>query len=288
MPVEQAEVYHVQAVVWTGEQAEICRAVASDGTVVALKRLRRGVPNRRAAARALHHEAEVGRLFDHRNVIKVFALLTEPQLTMVMEYFPSRNLKVRLLAPRGDRLLDYHARDVILQMAGALCHVHDRGIIHMDLKPENYLLNDHGVLKLTDFAIASEPVTGWRRLLGGRRRIAGTRPYIAPETLRRRAPDLRTDIYSFGATLYEVLTGRAPFVAADRDQLLAMHLRVVPAYVTSYDRNLTDDINELVMLMLEKDPARRPQSMRDVLAWLERIRLYREPPVEPPPEEPTR
>jgi serine/threonine protein kinase len=285
MSPEQADAYNVQMVVWTGESAEICRAVGQDGRTVALKRLRTDIRASRAAVRSLQHEAEVAFQLDHPNVIKVIAFLPEPIPTMVMEYFPSRNLKVRVLAPRGDRLLTYHTRDILHQMGEALMCVHDRGFIHMDLKPENYLLHDDGRVKLTDFAIATEPITGWRRYLPVRRRIAGTRPYIAPETLRRRAPDFRTDIYSFGATLYEILTKRPPFISIDRDELLAMHLRQKPAYLTTYNRNLTDDINELVLLMLEKDPNRRPQTMHDVMARLDRIVLYHDPPVEPQAEE---
>ena len=284
----QADLYHMQTIVWTGETAEICRAVSPEGRIVALKRLRRDLRGRRSAGRTLEHEAQIGLLFDHPNVIEVLDFVLEPEPTMVMEYFPSRNLKVRVLSPRGDRLLTYHARKVVLQMADALIHVHERGIIHMDLKPENYLLSESGVVKLTDFAIAAEPISGWRRWLPGRRRIAGTRPYIAPETLRRKHPDFRTDIYSFGATIYEVLTGRPPFISMDRDELLMMHLRQTPAFLTTYNRNLTEDINELVLLMLEKDPGRRPQAMSDVKARLERIILYKEPPVEPPPAEPER
>ncbi|MFC1806343.1 serine/threonine-protein kinase [Planctomycetota bacterium] len=285
MAPEQADLYHVQATVWTGEQAEICRAVDPYGKIVALKRLRPDMTGPRAAARALEHEAEVGRLFNHPNVIQVIAFIPEPQPTMVMEYFASRNLKVRVLDPRDDRLLTYHARHIVLQMTEALLHVHQRGIIHMDLKPENYLLSEEGVVKLTDFAIAAEPVEGWRRFFAGRRRIAGTRPYIAPETLRRKAPDFRTDIYSFGATLYEVLAGRPPFISMDRDHLLAMHLRVKPAYLTTYNKMLSSEINEFVLQMLEKDPGRRPQTMIDVKARLEKIKFYLKPPVEPGPEE---
>lgn len=285
MAVSQADFYHVQAVVWTGETAEICRAVAPDGTTVALKRIRRDIPGRRIAIRSLEHEASIALNLDHPNIIKVISYLTVPDPTMVMEYFPSRNLKVRVLEPTGDRLIQYHTRKLLLQMTDALLHLHERDVIHMDLKPENYLLSDNGVVKLTDFAIASLVVTGWKRIFSKPRRIAGTRPYIAPETLRRKAPDFRTDIYSYGATLYEVLTGRPPFIAMDRDHLLAMHLRVKPAYLTTYNRNLTDDINELVLLMLEKDPDRRPQTMQDVKARLERVILYKKPPVEPPPEE---
>ena len=285
MAVPQANFYHVQATVWTGESAEICRAVAPDGRTVALKRIRRDISGRRGAIRTLEHEANIGLALDHPNVIEVLHYLTEPDPTMVMEYFPSRNLKVRVLSPSGDRLLKYYTRSILMQMTDALLHLHERNVIHMDLKPENYLLSEQGVVKLTDFAIASLVVTGWKRIFSKPRRIAGTRPYIAPETLRRKAPDFRTDIYSYGATLYEVLTGRPPFIAMDRDQLLSMHLRVKPAFITSYNRNLTDDINELVLLMLEKDPDRRPQSMQDVKARLSRIILFKETPVEPAHEE---
>ena len=288
MPPEDADLYHVQSVVWTGESAEICRAVGPSGKVVALKRLRRDIRGRRAALRTLEHEAEIALMLEHPHIIKVFEFIPLPFPTMVMEYFQSRNLKVRVLEPRGDYLLSYRTRSIVLQMADALVHVHEHDIIHMDLKPENYLLSDDGTVKLTDFAIASRPVTDWRRFIPGRRRIAGTRPYIAPETLRRRQPDLRTDIYSFGATLYEILAGRPPFISSDRDKLLTMHLRQQPAFLTAYKKNLTDDINELVLLMLEKNPDLRPQTMLDVRARLERTEIYREPPAEPKPQEATR
>jgi len=288
MTPHDADIYHVQTVVWTGEAAEICRAVGPDGKVVALKRLRRDIKGRRAAMRAIEHEGEMALLFDHPNIVKAYHFIPLPVPTLVMEYFPSRNLKVRILEPRGDYLLTYHTRPILLSMADSLAHVHDRNIIHMDIKPENYLLSEDGVLKLTDFAIASRPVTDWRRFIPGRRRIAGTRPYIAPETLRRRQPDHRTDIYSFGATLYEILTGRPPFISNDRDELLKMHLRQTPAYLTGYNKNLTDDINALVLLMLEKDPDRRPQSMAEVKARLEAIDLYLEEPKEVKSQEATR
>ncbi len=286
MPTQRADRYHVERLIWTGEVAEICRAAGPDGQLVALKRIRHGIPGRRAALRSLEHEARIGRMLDHPNTIKVINFIPDPvEPIMVMEYFASRNAKVRLLAPRGDDLLDYDTKNILLQMACSLRHMHERSMIHMDIKPENFLLSDEGTVKLTDFAITVLPVTGWRRLLRRRRRIAGTRSYIAPETLRRKEPDLRTDIYSFGVTLYEILTRRPPFQAENRDEILAMHLRTQPVYLRSYDKNLTAEIDELVIRMLEKDPGKRPQSMADVVARLQRAEIFKEPPVKPPPQE---
>ena len=286
MPSVSASVYHVEAVVWTGEVAEICRASRRDGRVVALKRVRRDIKGRRTALRSLHHEASIGLQLEHPNVVRTLRYVADPDgPVMVMEYFPSRNAKVRLLNPRGDPLLTYHTTDLLCQMADALCHLHERGFIHMDLKPENYLVSDEGLVKLTDFAITQRVAAGWRRLIPTRRRISGTRPYIAPETLRRRAPDFRTDIYSFGATLYETLTKRPPFSSVDRNELLAMHLHQQPTAPRIYNKNLTPEIEALILRMLEKDPGRRPQNMNEVAVRLERTPIFVEPPTKPPPQE---
>jgi serine/threonine protein kinase len=120
----------------------------------------------------------------------------------------------------------------------------------------------------------------WHRFLPGMRRIAGTRPYIAPETIQRRLPDFRTDIYSFGVTLFELLTRRPPFISINRDELLNMHLRQPPPWPWTFNKNLTREINDLIVAMLEKRPERRPQSMADVYARLKRIRIYEKPPAE--------
>ncbi|MFP4056424.1 MAG: serine/threonine protein kinase [Candidatus Brocadiia bacterium] len=283
MPPVDAGQYIIEARIYAGEFAEILRARDSDGKRVALKRILRD-RRTRTALRSLEHEARVGLTFDHPNIIEVYHFIPgPPEPVMVMEFFPSRNLKVRAHAPRGDRLLVERMPNILEQMAFALLHVHDKGYIHMDLKPENFLLNDEGHVKLTDFAITTTSggaLRAIKRLLPGRRRIAGTRPYIAPETLLRRDPDYRTDIYSFGATVFEVLTGRPPFIADDRDELLAMHLRDAPPWPWTYNKNLTREINDLVLAMLAKSPERRPQSMADVYARIKRVAIYKEPPQE--------
>ncbi len=274
-----ADLYRVEAIIWTGETAEICRAQAPNGTIVAIKRLRTDKLRERAAIRSLYREARMAKGLRHPNVIEVLDFVPGPPFpVMIMEYFPSRNLKVRVLDRKGDPLVATRCHDILLQMASALLYVHERGTIHLDIKPENYLVSDDGRVKLADFALATRAQRSWERFLPGLRRIAGTRPYIAPETIRRRMPDFRTDIYSFGATVFEVLTRRPPFISGNRDELLSMHLREPAPWPYTFNKNLTREINDLVISMLEKKPSRRPQSMRDILARLKRIRVYEKPP----------
>jgi len=279
MPPQDASLYRVEAVLWSGNTAEICRAVAPNGERVALKRIRRDKRDR-ANLRSLRHEADMGRRLDHPNIIKVLDFVADPRDPLVvMEYFPSRNLKVRLKTPRPDNLLLRRMADILQQMANAVGHMHRRGIIHMDIKPENFLLSDEGQIKLTDFAIALPAPRGLAKWLG-MRRIAGTRSYIAPETIRRKQPGFQADVYSFGVTIFEVLTRRAPFTSSDPDELLSMHLKQVPPWPWTFNKNLTHDINDLILAMLAKDPGHRPQTMEDIAARLKRIRIYEKDPGE--------
>jgi len=286
MPPEFAELYRVEKLEWRGETAEIWRARTTDDELVAIKRLRLDKARDFAARRSLRHEARMALGLDHPNVVRVFEFVPgQPSPALVMEFFPSKNLKLRLLDRRGDPLLRSRLKDIMVQMAEALCYVHSQGIIHLDIKPENFLVSEDGQVKLTDFALAKRNPTWWQHLTPGIRRIAGTRSYIAPETLRRRLPDVRTDIYSFGVTLFELLTRRPPFISQDRDEVLRMHLREPPPWPVTFNKSLSMAMNQLILRMLEKDPGRRPQTMEDVAARLRRIAVYDKPPADQPAEE---
>ncbi len=279
MPPQDASLYRVEAVLWSGNTAEICRATAPNGDHVAIKRIRRDKRDR-ANLRSLKHEADMGRRVVHPNIVRVLDFVDDPRDPLVvMEFFSSRNLKVRLKAPRPDPLLLARTSDILLQMATALAYVHQCGIIHMDIKPENFLLSDEGQVKLTDFAIALLVPKGIGRWLS-LRRIAGTRSYIAPETIRRKQPDFQTDIYSFGVTMFEILTRRAPFTSSDPDELLSMHLQQIPPWPWTFNKNLTRDVNDLIIAMLAKDPGLRPRSMDEIIGRIKRIRIYEKPPAE--------
>lgn len=167
-------------------------------------------------------------------------------------------------AARFDR-----AAAMIADVAVALHHAHQQGVIHRDIKPSNLMLSPDGRLSVTDFGLArvlDQPgvtVTG---------EFVGTPAYMSPEqiTAGRIPVDHRTDIYSLGATLYELLTLRAPFIAKGRDQILALVIQKEPRPPRSIESRIPRDLDTICIKCLEKDPDRRYQSARDLADDLRR------------------
>lgn len=264
--------YHIIGTLWVGQSSMVYRATDARNRLVAIKMLLPDKAVSRQAVRMMEREARFALRLQHPNIIETIEYIREaPMPALVMEYFESENLKLRMV--RDEQLIREKAQDIILQVCEALAYVHEQGLIHRDMKPENVLVARDGYTKIIDFALAEETKKG--RLLGlVRRRIAGTRPYIAPETIRRRAPDERTDIYSLGVTIYEMLAGRPPFVSPDRDELLRKHLAEQAPYVRTYRREVSVKMDELVLEMLSKRPDHRPQSVREIAARVKDIRVF--------------
>ena len=137
-------------------------------------------------------------------------------------------------------------------------------------------MDNRGQVKVIDFALADEMRPRWWASLLGRKRIAGTRSYMAPEQIRGQEVDPRTDIYALGATIYEMMCRRPPFTADTADQLLVKHLReeVVPMRIRNPE--VSEGLNQLVFKMLAKDPEERPVNVGVVLEMLAEIEAYGE------------
>src|SRR5436190_23821215 len=139
-----------------------------------------------------------------------------------MEFFPSSNVKLRIM--RKDPLVKEKCRSIIEQAATALAFMNDKGWVHRDVKPDNILVNSIGEVRLIDFALAQRVSKGGGfSLFRKRQKAQGTRSYMSPEQIRGDPLDGRADVYSFGATLYEFLTGRPPFRADSPQILLQKH-----------------------------------------------------------------
>ena len=173
------------------------------------------------------------------------------------------------------------APTIITDAAQGLQYLHEQGWVHRDIKPDNFLVAEDGHVKLIDFALAQRIKTGLSRLFGGRTKVQGTRSYMAPEQIRGKALDARTDIYSFGCLLYELLTGKLPFTGISPEDLLRKHLTAAVPSVMSGNKNVTPDFNDLVAQMMAKDPAQRPQSMDEFLRHFHAIRVFRTFPSRP-------
>lgn len=195
-----------------------------------------------------------------------------PDLTTTAAYSPPDPLAtssgVKTEAGSSARRFDRIA-SMIAEVADALHHAHQNGVTHRDVKPSNLLLASDGRLSVTDFGLARMFEQPGMTVTG---EFVGTPAYMSPEqiTAGRIPVDHRTDIYSLGATLYELLTLRPPFAADGRDKLLAMVIQKDPASPRSVNPNVPRDLDTICMKCLEKDPDRRYSSASDLADDLRR------------------
>jgi serine/threonine protein kinase len=255
----------------TGRHCQVWEA-RDAGTAVAVKVLVPAMASDRAQRRLLRHELMVARALDHPAVIRIDRLVEYPGPPhLVLELFPHPNLRrqifagVEQLAPRAER--------IVTELAQGIAHMHDRGWVHRDLKPENVLVAPDGQVKIIDLAIAAR-TAGWLGLFAARPPAQGTPSYMSPEQIRRQSLTPRSDIYSFGCLLYELLTGRPPYAGDSINDLLNRHISAPLPSAEAANRNVTRAAGDFVRQLLAKKPANRPASMHVVLQQLRTIRLF--------------
>jgi predicted Ser/Thr protein kinase len=240
------------------------------GRPVAIKRLKPElVAHHPEAVQRLIREGEILRQLNHPNIVKVLALIeAEDQPMIVMEYVPGGSLKDLLeqqLQLPCDRTLQ-----IGLELADALARVHHLGILHRDLKPANVLLAADGTPRLTDFGVAYLAQKDSKLTQEGA--ILGTTAYLSPEAWRGETLDARSDVWSFGAVLYEMLAGQPPFAAENAVAIMTAILTQPLPDLGDLRPDAPAALTELVRQMLVKERDLRLDSMRQVAAGLEVIR----------------
>ena len=195
---------------------------------------------------------------------------------LVLEYCGSQNVKQMIQEGLEEFLPRVPA--VVRQCAQGLSYLHEQGWLHRDVKPDNFMVQD-GVTKLIDFSLSAKAKKGLSRLLGGRSKVQGTRSYMSPEQIRGEVLDVRADIYSFGCSVFEMLTGRPPFTAESADELLTKHLKAsVPTLMVAAN-NVTEEFAELIIRAMAKKVQERPSSFNDFIRELDHIKVFTKPPV---------
>lgn len=266
----------------TGQTSQVWEVVeVSSGRHFALKLLLPETARTKEHRQYLFHEANVGVALRHQNVIKIVKFVQDRNNPyIIMEFFPGKNLKLRLM--HKDPMLKEKCHGIITQAASGLAHINAKGWVHRDVKPDNILSNSSGEVRIIDFAL-SRRMGGGRGLFGwfrSRAKTSGTRSYMSPEQIRGDSLDARADLYSFGATMYELVSGRPPFRGLSPNDLLTKHLREKPVTPASFNPDVTDECANLIMRMLAKDRKERPQNFAEFLSTFRTIRVYKTDKVE--------
>jgi tetratricopeptide (TPR) repeat protein len=253
------------------------------GRKVAIKFLPAEVATNENARQRLLREAQTAATLDHPNICAIYEVGQEGAYSfIVLQYIEGETLAATLRRQLPDLR---EALAIAAQIADALNEAHARGIIHRDIKPENIMLTTRGQVKVLDFGLAkvlrdpgilaSDAKTGTLLSMPGM--VMGTVPYMSPEQVRGEELDCRSDIFSFGTVLYELLSGRRPFEAKSPAEVISAILTTEPPPITRPGGTHGGSAEErLIRKCLEKNLALRYQSMGELISDLEQIRREHE------------
>jgi serine/threonine-protein kinase len=227
---------------------------------VAIKRLRSEYAASPSVMERFRKEARLQAKLNHPNIAQLYTLLQDgDSLCLVMEFIDGTVLRNFMPLPWQS------AVPVVLQILEALDYAHRRGVLHRDIKPENILIDHEGTVKVMDFGIAH--ALGAARLTR-ERVVIGTLEYMPPERILNREMDQRSDVYSVGVLLFEMLCGRLPFVHESEYELLRAQVEAPPPPVGQFAAGVPEFVAAAVRQALEKDPRDRYPSCGDMAAVL--------------------
>lgn len=250
--------------VYLAEQTSLKRKVA-------VKLLRTDLAANEVALSRFRSEAESVARINHPNIVQVFTVGQHQSLQfMALEYVEGVNLR-DYLAKKGTPDLP-RCLLIMRQVAAALQRASETGIVHRDIKPENILLTRKGEVKVTDFGLSRVFGADDQLHLTRSGMTMGTPLYMSPEQVQGQTVDPRSDIYSFGITCYHMLTGAPPFTGQNAFEVALKHVNEMPRPLSQARPDLPVDFCNLVDRMVQKDPAKRPQSGREVLRVLNSLR----------------
>ena len=260
--------YELIEIVGTGGMAIVYRALdQKTGREVAVKLLRPEFERDEEFVRRFSHEAKAAAQVAHENIVNMLDVGFDGVPYIVMEFVRGQTLKdlirsVGSIPPR-------QAVAMALRILAALDHAHRNNIVHRDIKPQNILVDENGMIKVADFGIA-RLTTSATMTATGDGSFFGSVHYISPEQARGEKADEKSDLYSVGVVLYEMLTGQVPFDSESAVSIAIKHIGETPRSIRELKPELPRALEQILQKALSKDPADRYQSASEMAADLKR------------------
>ena len=262
--------YEILELIGSGGMARVYKARCHRlNRLVAIKILREDLAQDAEFRRRFHDESQAVAMLSHPNIVAVYDVSRSSQLEyIVMELIDGITLK-QYMQKKGNKLNWREALHFITQITKALGHAHSRGIIHRDIKPHNVMVLRDGSVKVADFGIARVASGGHSTLT---QEALGSVHYISPEQARGSFIDARSDLYSAGVVLYEMITGRLPFEGDTPVSVAIQHINSIPLSPREIDPSIPEALEAITMKAMAPNPDNRYLNADEMLADLEEFR----------------
>ena len=258
--------YEIMEIIGIGGMAVVYKAFDNiDHKIVAVKILKDEFIANDEFRRRFKNESKAIAVLSHKNIVRVYDVSYGDMLQyIVMEYVDGITLKEYML--QQGRIDPREAIYFLTQILRALQHAHDKGIVHRDIKPQNIMLQSDGTIKVTDFGIARFSRSETRTMTDG---AIGSVHYISPEQAKGSITDAKTDLYSVGVILYEMLTGRLPFQSDNAVSVALMQLQNDPVKPREINPDIPVGLEQIIMRAMQKNQNDRYQSASEILLDLD-------------------
>ncbi len=261
--------YEITELIGVGGMAEVYKGIdVIDNKTVAIKILKKEYSENEEFLRRFRNESKAIAVLNHPNIVKIYDVgFSERIQYIVMEYIDGITLKEYI---EEEKVLTWKDTvHFIVQILRALQHAHDKGIIHRDIKPQNIMMFTDGTIKVMDFGIAKFASEVGKTATD---QAIGSVHYISPEQASGDVTDAKSDIYSVGAMMYEMLTGQKVFDSDNPVAIAVMHMHDTPQRPRAINPDIPDGLEEIVLRAIEKKPEDRYQSAASMITDIEKFK----------------